>query len=117
MACRSTPPTEFTAASEDCGRKRTIKLGGEVDIASAPELQNVLTAALWGAEFTTVVIDLTDVTFIDSTGLSVLVDAHASSVQDGIRLVLRPGPPSVQRAFEVSGLTRLLPFVASASAY
>ena len=102
--------TEFRAMVVDHGTTRTISLGGEIDIASAGAFNRALAAALWEADFETVVLDFAEVTFIDSTGIRILLDAYATGVEDGIRLVLLPGPPAVQRLFEICGLTKALPF-------
>ena len=55
-----------------------------------------------------VVVDLQQITFIDSAGLGVLVGAHRRMRERGGRLrIVRP-PPLVERAFELTGLDEVL---------
>jgi anti-anti-sigma factor len=49
-------------------------------------------------------------TFIDSTGLRLVLEWDSVARRDGLRLRLRPGPPAVQRVFEVTGVIERLPF-------
>jgi anti-sigma B factor antagonist len=82
---------------------------GEIDIATAPVLEARLTEAE-ERDATSVIVDLDRVSFMDSTGLQVLV-AHALSRDNGNRLFLTRGSPQVQRLFTVSGMLDHLPFV------
>ena len=53
-------------------------------------------------------LDLASVTFIDSSGLRVLIDAHRRAEADGrVLVIVHPSPP-VSRLFEISGLTNHL---------
>lgn len=93
--------TQFVIDRRNGGDVTRLELKGELDMASGP----VLEQALQAAESTgrTVVIDLGGLEFLDSTGLRVLLGAQSRSVQNGHRLSLRAGPPSVQRVFELTG--------------
>lgn len=83
---------------------------GELDLATVTELREQLTA-LREAGFREVVVDLRGLTFLDSTGLRLLVaEARALGACAG-RLLLVPGPPAVQRVFAVTGLDAVLDFV------
>jgi anti-sigma B factor antagonist len=84
---------------------------GEIDIATAPLLEERLSSPDV-ASARTVIVDLDRVTFMDSTGLRVLV-SHALSETNGNRLQLTRGSPQVQRLFAVSGMLDHLPFVAA----
>jgi anti-anti-sigma factor len=80
---------------------------GELDMATAPQVAVPL------GEISTdghrkVVVDLAGLTFVDSSGMRVLVEAHRLASEHGIEFAVLPGPPAVQRAFEVAGLTDLL---------
>lgn len=111
----SRQPRDFHATVADHGTTRTIALAGEIDMACAAQLATTLDGDLQhGVE--TLVVDLADVSFIDSTGIHTLIDAYADSVRRSRRLVLLAGPPNVQRAFEISGLIDQLPFVIDAHA-
>lgn len=76
-----------------------LVLGGEIDSYTAPELAERL------ADDPAIdVIDLAAVTFIDSSGLRVLVQAHQARAEAGETLTLRSPSAAVQRLFEISGL-------------
>jgi anti-anti-sigma factor len=81
---------------------------GELDLATAPQLRAILQELR--RQKASVVIDLKDLTFLDSTGLRLLWDADAAAREDGMDLTLTVGRPDVMRVFEVTGLTRRLNF-------
>jgi anti-sigma B factor antagonist len=56
-----------------------------------------------------VVIDLRQLTFLDSTGIAALVEADSYARRDGWNLAIVKGPPQVQRVLELCGLTEVLP--------
>lgn len=82
-----------------------LTLHGELDVSSSPvledELRRVNGAAL-------VIIDLTKLEFIDSTGLGVLVKTHQHMLDDGNRMVLIEGGGQVRRLLELTGLAEQL---------
>ena len=84
-------------------------LDGEIDLATASLLEEKL-SDVEAQEATNVIVDLDRVSFMDSTGLQVLI-AHTVAKQNGARVRLTKGSPQVQRLFEVSGLRDHLPFV------
>jgi anti-anti-sigma factor len=86
-------------------------LDGEIDLATASVLEEKL-ALVEAQEATNVIVDLDRVSFMDSTGLQVLI-AHTLAKQNGTRVRLTRGSPQVQRLFEVSGLRDHLPFVSA----
>ena len=80
---------------------------GEVDIATAPLLwERLEPAILAGPEV--LVLDLAGLTFIDSTGLTVLIRAHKRLRDAGSRLVVRNPTVTVNRVLDVSGLDQVL---------
>ena len=83
---------------------------GEVDLATAPILDEQISAAEAG-DASRIVVDLDRVSFMDSSGLQVLL-AHVLSKQNGSRLQVTRGSPQVARLFTVSGMLDQLPFVA-----
>jgi anti-sigma B factor antagonist len=84
-----------------------VRARGDVDAYTAPGLRSHLHAATEGGD-ELVVVDLADVTFIDSAGLGALVGAHRRMREGGGRLrIVRP-PPLVARAFELTGLDGVL---------
>ncbi|GAC1600691.1 MAG: hypothetical protein NVS3B21_27930 [Acidimicrobiales bacterium] len=83
-----------------------VAVAGEVDIATANELWAAIEAA--SAERQTVLVDLTDTAFMDSSGLSVLVRAHRHLAAVDGSLAIRTAPGPVRKALSISGLTRTL---------
>lgn len=82
---------------------------GDLDIATAG-IVRARVAELTTAGFRRVVIDLRDVTFLDSTGVHLMVDLEMASRAEGWRFAIVEGPAEVQRAFEVTGVRESLPF-------
>jgi anti-sigma B factor antagonist len=78
-----------------------VYVEAELDIASAPHLERVLRDTERRARF--VLLDLGQLTFMDSFGLRVIVAASRRAQQAGRRLVVLPGPSQVQRLFVLSG--------------
>ncbi len=83
-----------------------LAVSGEIDIATAPRLIAVLNDAVTDGAGSdgSVVIDLTDVPFMDSTGLALLIDAQRrlSSRGRGFAVVCPPGP--LMRVFETTDM-------------
>ncbi len=82
---------------------------GEVDLATAPILDERMSAVEAG-DSPTIVVDLDRVSFMDSSGLQVLL-SHIFSKESGSRIRLTRGSPQVVRLFTVSGMLEQLPFV------
>jgi anti-anti-sigma factor len=61
------------------------------------------------------VLDLSQLTFIDSSGIHVVEQLHKRSTHQMVRLVIVPGPRAVRRPFEILGLAAALPFLAAAA--
>jgi anti-anti-sigma factor len=81
---------------------------GELDLESASDLRAVLDEHL-GAGLPRLVLDLRGLTFIDSTGLRAVIEADRSAAARGVDLTVLPGPPQVQRIFEVTGTADIFP--------
>jgi len=88
-------------ASRDSGQV-VLALEGELDLASAPKLEEELQRA--EAENPSLLrIDLSGLTFMDSTGMRTLLLAQRRAQEGERRLALRRGPNQVQRVFELTG--------------
>ncbi len=79
-------------------------VGGEVDAHSAPLLAERLLASAGS----TIVLDLDGVTFMDSSGLRVIVQLHQRELEGGPALVITRPSRMVARLFEISGFAGLL---------
>ncbi len=83
---------------------------GELDLDSAGSLRDALQSP--EAQVPSVVLDLRAVTFIDSSGLSVVVAHHQRASSTGQRFVVAVGgAPAVQRLFDLTGLGDVIPMV------
>ena len=83
---------------------------GELDLATVETLR----AALDGVENAgRLVLDLRGLSFIDSTGLRLLVALHQRAQRDGFQLTLVAPAAPADKAIQVSGLDQVLPFVAA----
>jgi anti-sigma B factor antagonist len=91
-----------------------LAMRGEIDLASAPQLREALTR-MNPNETSLVVLDLSEVTFLDSTGLGVLMGAlkRARAAGGDIRLVINR--PNLLKVFEITGLTTLFSLFESRS--
>jgi anti-anti-sigma factor len=83
---------------------------GELDMATIRYLREALYEAM-AAGAARVILDLRETTFLDSSALHLAVDAHERAVRDTTGFAIIPGPPLVQRAFDIAGLSDRLPFV------
>ena len=88
-------------AYESDPRGVRVRIMGELDLATAPELDRVLDG-LGNDGHDEMLIDLSGVTFMDSTGLASIVRAYRHAEAGGRRVVLHRGPPQVQRLFEIT---------------
>jgi anti-sigma B factor antagonist len=78
----------------------TVAVAGEIDLATAPELERVLK----DFEHEVVTVDLSEVTFIDSCGLTVLFDAYTRIRHAGGQFAVHGTQPIVQRSIEITRL-------------
>ena len=91
------------AGAVDGRSSRRVRAVGELDMSSAAELTSCLDALIDDGA-TLVSVDASDVTFLDSTGLRVLVDASVRLEQVGGVLVIDPMSNGVHRVLEITGL-------------
>jgi anti-sigma B factor antagonist len=97
--------------TEQYGETRVIQLSGELDLANANAVERELQLAL--ADDGRVVLDLGDLTFIDSTGIALLVTAAAGNGDGRVRF-LRSRAAGVTRVLELTGVADRLPFADAA---
>ena len=100
---------DFTVDITDGSGETVIVLSGEVDSHSAPELRSAIPGRI-DAGHRRLVLDLANVTFMDSTALGVLV-AFLKHMQrlDAGSLCVRAPSPQVKTLFAVTGLDRYFP--------
>lgn len=91
------------------GSAALIAIRGELDLASGPRLEEELSALDPGV--TLVVVDLRQLEFMDSTGLSIIVRAHQRLAEGDRELSLVRGSPQVQRLLDLTGVAERLRLV------
>lgn len=84
-----------------------VKVAGEIDAFTAPQLREEL-AALADGNRKTITVNLQDVTYLDSTGLGVFVGLFKQMKNNGGELRLTELSDRLQRLFEITGLSHVM---------
>lgn len=92
--------------SEHNGAALIFRLKGSLDLATSPTVRAALLEAA-GEEKHEIVVDLSNVEFIDSTGLGALIGGHRRALENGggVSLVVTDGP--ISRLLNITGLIRV----------
>jgi len=93
---------EFPGPSEDVA---VLAVSGELDIHTSPEFKEHLVSAVEGGA-ARVIVDLTEVTFIDSSALGALIGGARRSALNHTELMIVCPPGSVARVIDLTGLHR-----------
>lgn len=97
---------ELSLSTKPNGGITVIEARGEIDVYTAPRLNQVLQDAIGkGARF--LALDLTNVTFLDSTGLSILIKWQKQLAEGDGRLVIAGASSPLAKIFKVTGLEEL----------
>jgi anti-sigma B factor antagonist len=104
--------TELNLSVWHYGDRATIQVGGEIDLATGPQLLAVL-VELVDRGLHQLVVDLAQVTFLDCAGISVLVDALRRVQEHGGSLRLVRPTRRVARVLALTGMTTMFPIDAS----
>ncbi len=96
--------------TESDNGRATVSLRGELDISSAPTLEDAL-QRIEADSPTVIYVDLRGLEFMDSTGLRTLVSADQRAREAGRRLAIVRGPEAVDRVFNVTRLDERLDLV------
>jgi len=87
-----------------------LRLSGELDISSAPKVEDELARVEPGRP-ELIVLDLRNLAFMDSTGLRLLIAADTRARNAGRKLLIVKGPEAVQRVFRITRLEERLEIV------
>jgi anti-anti-sigma factor len=104
--------TPFSVESEPRGAAVRLRLTGDLDLATAEEAERAILQAE-DARPHVLIIDLSELAFMDSTGLRVILSASTRAQEQDRRVVLVKGPLVVQRVFEITRLAERLDIVDS----
>jgi len=99
----------FEVGTEQRSGEVVIRLSGELDLAAFDEVEQVLTDAQSDGNHS-VRIDLSGLEFIDSSGIRLLLAAHARAQRNGHELCIIRGSQRIQRIFAQTDLDRRMPF-------
>jgi anti-anti-sigma factor len=105
-------PDPVLAADRD-GRRARLVLSGELDMGARFQAEQALDQLL-AAPTEQLVVDLGEVTFLDSSGMGLILEVDDRARQEGFDLRLLPGSREVQRVFELAGVAEALPFAGPA---
>jgi anti-sigma B factor antagonist len=101
------PVTTFSVTSSHEGDVTVLQLVGELDIASVPELRKIAFAELDRPGCTALVLDLAELTFLDSTGVGSWIELRSRAAEHGQQMTIRSVPLTVSRVLDIGGLTAL----------
>jgi len=97
---------DVSVTSRESGGRTVIEVRGEIDVYTAPLLREEI-STLVDADHTTIVVDLTQVSFMDSTGLGVLVGALKKVRTLGGDLSLVINEEKILKVFRITALTQV----------
>jgi anti-sigma B factor antagonist len=101
---------EVDVSSDD--GQAIVRVSGEFDLAATEVVENALVSVENGAN-SVIVLDLRDVTFLDSMGLRTITTADHRARETGHELRIVRGPEQVQKLLYLTGMDKLLPLVDS----
>jgi anti-sigma B factor antagonist len=103
---REAPP--FTLSAEQRGKITVLRASGDLDLSGKARFAQAL-AAVDPRRTSRLVIDLGEVTFIDSTGIGMVLEAWSKARRERLQFAVVVGNASARSAFEAAGLTDVLP--------
>jgi anti-anti-sigma factor len=98
---------QFAYSVDSTSTETRIRARGEIDMAVADRFAEAITAALTNGS-PRVIVDLTDVTFMDSSGISALLRANKVAAEHRRSLTVENPAPMVHRVLEICGVLDLL---------
>jgi anti-anti-sigma factor len=108
-------PGELEIRHTAQGSSHRLTLAGELDVATAARLEVAVTGLCAGTA-SEIVLDLSELAFLDSTGFRAILSAKERCQESGCEFLMTRAREPVQRVFDVSGVLRKLPFVGATDA-
>ena len=106
-------PGNFDVGTQRFESRLVVAPSGEIDLATVGLVREAVDREHRVRE--TLVVDLREVGFMDTSGLRFLLELNERAGSEGFALRIVEGPPAVQRVFEVAGVEARLPFVSDPS--
>jgi anti-anti-sigma factor len=97
------PPDSFFCETGRDGATAWVRPVGELDLDTAPRLEDAL-AIVRAGDPARLVLDLRRLTFMDSTGLRLVIRWDGVAREEGFDFAIVPGPDVVQRVIELTGM-------------
>jgi anti-anti-sigma factor len=107
-----TAPGPFLVRETHGGGVHRLTPVGELDLVTAPQLESSFDVALASDDANIIVVDLSELSFMDSTGVHLLLRMRAAS-QDADRLRVIDGPRAVGLVLDITGARAYLPIISS----
>jgi anti-sigma B factor antagonist len=107
LEARLSVTEQFTWRIRRAGVTIVIELAGELDVLTAPQFRQALIDLGIGQANGHIAVDMSELEFMDSTGIGVLVDAHQRIADRGGSLVLWDPSPSIAKLMKICGLGAL----------
>jgi anti-anti-sigma factor len=104
------PGEQLSIRSERQGGTAVVAPAGELDIATAGLLEQALAVAA-ASDAPQIILDLSGLTFMDSTGLRIVLDFNERCGGEHGRLGVIAGAPAVERLLDIVGLRERLPLI------
>ena len=104
--CAEGAPVDLSITRADHGARTVVHLGGEIDVYTAPLVREKLDEQITAGRIN-IVVDLTDVTFLDSTGLGVLVGRLKLTRTMGGSMRIVGTDDRVLKVFSITGLDKV----------
>ncbi|WP_127499520.1 STAS domain-containing protein [Actinoplanes solisilvae] len=98
---------EFVTSVDRDGSLVTVRLRGEVDVLTVDRVRGALAEALQ-AQPHEIVVDLSGLVFIDSTGLGALIFGFQRARDTGVRFRLAKASPAVRQVLQLSGVLEVV---------
>jgi anti-sigma B factor antagonist len=96
--------TAFSVSVETTERCAVVSVVGEVDVATAPGLRDQLNESM-ALGLPILVVDMLQTTFLDSTGLGILIETMKETESRGTSLRIVASDPRLLKVFTITGLT------------
>jgi anti-sigma B factor antagonist len=110
----TTPGSDHLTVTRD-GDHAIARLAGEFDMSATFTIEPALERAVAETGVRALTVDLSGLTFIDSTGIGILLRLESEAKARGTKLTIVPAPADVQRVFQVAGVADALPFTKPAA--
>lgn len=88
----------------------SLSLAGELDMRTSENLRQAIDTEIDRRGIRTVILDLHDVSFVDSSGLGVILGRYKKLMLLGGKVIIKHVPPHIYKIMELSGLPKIIPF-------